>query len=403
MNFIKFQKLLGKFMLVNFRLRFMFLFLVILCIIGVIFTLYQKPDIRLCFVDSPNVVQSQSVGNENSSSDLWGLEKLEDILLAKIQPTPGKSIFFHETSCPQLQNNLKTLNSIDKEAFHWHMVKLNARQACAIESAALHNPNSQVFVLFASPRYKYNNSNRNSSSVRDSEEALIDAILSYKNVQLRNLNLWTYAANTPIYDWLKDGALFKSSYVLSHISDFLRYLTLWRWGGTYLDMDIVMLRSMEDLPPNYTGAESNTHLAAGIMNFDSNGFGHEIAYQCLQNFQQTFDGSNWGNNGPGVITRVIKKICNTNNIELMMDTKRCMGFKVFGIDAFYAIPWRQWEHFFEPELVEQTMERTKNSYVAHIWNKHSIKRPIRVGTKCAYCLMAEMHCPRVYKAAGEYF
>lgn len=193
------------------------------------------------------------------------------------------------------------------------------------------------------------------------------------------------------------------SYVLSHISDFLRYLTLWRWGGTYLDMDIVMLRSMEELPPNYTGAESNTHLAAGIMNFDSDGFGHEIAYQCLQNFQQTFDGSNWGNNGPGVVTRVIKNVCGTDNIELMMDIKRCMGFKVYPIEAFYAIPWRQWMHFFEPELLQQTMTRTQNSFVAHIWNKHSIKRPIRVGTKCAYCLMAEMHCPRVYKAAGEYF
>lgn len=197
--------------------------------------------------------------------------------------------------------------------------------------------------------------------------------------------------------------LLNFSYVLSHISDFLRYLTLWRWGGTYLDMDIVMLRSMEELPPNYTGAESNTHLAAGIMNFDSEGFGHEVAYQCLQNFQQTFDGSNWGNNGPGVITRVMQNICGTKNIQLMMDTKRCMGFNVYPINAFYAIPWRQWADFFEPELLTQTMARTKDSYVAHIWNKHSIKRPIQVGTKCAYSLMAEMHCPRVYKAAGEYF
>lgn len=197
--------------------------------------------------------------------------------------------------------------------------------------------------------------------------------------------------------------IFTFSYVLSHISDFLRYLTLWRWGGTYLDMDIVMLRSMEEVPPNYTGAESNTHLAAGIMNFDSEGFGHEIAYQCLQNFQQTFDGGNWGNNGPGVITRVMQNVCGTHNIEQMMDTKRCMGFKVYPIDAFYAIPWRQWMHFFEPELLESTMKRIQNSFVAHIWNKHSIKQPIKVGSKCAYCLLAETHCPRVYKAAGVYF
>lgn len=169
-------------------------------------------------------------------------------------------------------------------------------------------------------------------------------------------------------------------------------------------MDIVMLRSMEDVPPNYTGAESNTHLAAGVMNFAHDGFGHEIAEQCLLDLQRNFDGRNWGNNGPGVITRVMKHICQTNNIEIMQDnTKRCMGFKVYPIEAFYAIPWLEWSHYFEPTLLEQTLARTKNSFVAHVWNKHSIQRQIKTGTKCAYGVMAAEHCPRVYKAAGEYF
>lgn len=202
MNFLKFQKLFGKFMLVNFRLRIMFIFLVVLCIIGVIVTLYQKPDVRLCFMDNHPFLQN------NTNSPELGLEKLEDILLAKIQPTPGKSIFFHETTCPQMPSASKltqiSLEKALKEGFHLNMVKLNARQACAIESAALHNPSSQVFVLFASPRYKMFNTTTGSG------DPLIEAILSYDNVHLRNLNLWTYAAGTPIYEWLKDGALFKS-------------------------------------------------------------------------------------------------------------------------------------------------------------------------------------------------
>lgn len=198
-------------MLINFRLRFMFLFLILLCVIGVIINLYQKPDIRLCFVD-PHPIQ-QPLGEQTDSDNYydWGLEKLEDILLAKIQPIPGKSIFFHETSCPQMQTGAtSTFDKNAKEPVHWNMAQLNARQACAIESSALHNPNSQVFVLFASPRYKFVNSSSNSGNVKTGNEAILDAILSYSNVHLRNINLWTYAANTPISDWLKDGALFKS-------------------------------------------------------------------------------------------------------------------------------------------------------------------------------------------------
>ncbi|XP_005185262.1 lactosylceramide 4-alpha-galactosyltransferase [Musca domestica] len=377
MNFFRLQKLLGQFTLVNFHLRIMFLMLVVLCLIGVLFNLYKRTDLTPCFMDSPF---------ENNSS------KLEDVLFSRVQPDPGRSIFFHETTCPHLSSMQRS--DVYGEGVHLNVVKLNPRQACAIESAAIHNPSSKVFVLFASPRFKNSNSS----------DPIIDAILSYKNVYLRNLNLWTYAAGTPVYDLLKDGALFKSYYVLSHISDICRYLTLWRWGGTYLDMDVVMLRSMEDVPPNYTGAESNTHLAAGVMNFAHDGFGHEIAEECLLDLQHNFDGSNWGNNGPGVITRVMKRICQTSNIEVMQDnTKRCMGFRVFPIEAFYAIPWPEWSNFFESNLLEETMTRLKNSYVAHVWNKHSTKRQIKTDSNCAYSVLARTHCPRVFKAAGEYF
>lgn len=84
------------------------------------------------------------------------------------------------------------------------MLQLTARQACAIESAALHNSNFQVFVLFAAPTYHHsgNNSQR--------QQPLIDALLSYKNVHFRQLNLWRYAAGTPIEEWFNDGKLFRS-------------------------------------------------------------------------------------------------------------------------------------------------------------------------------------------------
>lgn len=195
-----------------------------------------------------------------------------------------------------------------------------------------------------------------------------------------------------------------ASYLFSHISDFLRYLTLYRYGGIYLDMDVVMLRSMEEVPPNFTGAESNTHLAAGVMSLAHNGFGHEIAESCLREFQQNFDGSDWGNNGPGVITRVAQRICGTKDITLMLENqKRCMGFRVFERNAFYAVPWKHWRHFFEPQLLEQTLAHTRDSYVVHVWNKMSKQQAIKVGSSTAYGKYAEQHCPKAYAAAGEYF
>ncbi|EDW54088.1 lactosylceramide 4-alpha-galactosyltransferase isoform X1 [Drosophila sechellia] len=359
--------------------RRMFIILVLMVIVGLFYIYSSENKYHSCFMEG-QVLATQQALTADGETNL-----LDDVLQADPKPSPGNSIFFHETSCRLSENRqLETL-------------KVTARQACAIESAAMHNPNFQVFVLFAGPTYRISNNNSH-------PQPLVEAILSYSNVHLRRLNLESYASGTPMEEWLKDGRLSRSKYLFSHISDFLRYLTLYRYGGLYLDMDVVVLRNMEKVPPNYTGAESNTHLAAGVMNLAATGFGHEIAASCLRDFQHNFNGEDWGNNGPGVITRVAQKICGTEDIALMQeDPKRCMGFKVFGRGAFYAVPWKRWRDFFEPEKLEQTMARCKDSYVVHVWNKHSSKLPIKQGSKNAYALYAEQNCPRSYKAAGEYF
>lgn len=49
------------------------------------------------------------------------------------------------------------------------------------------------------------------------------------------------------------------------------------------------------------------------------------------------------------------------------------------------------------------MEMTKESVAIHVWNKHSFKQKLKVGTKVAYGIIAEKNCPKVYSASGEYF
>lgn len=344
-------------------------FKVILCISLVIFLyalcywVHQTPDLKDCF----NNFKLSTTDNKTN--------RLEDVLESTKKPKLGRSIFFHETSCYKKKK-----------------IELNARQACAVESAALANPNLDVFLLFATA-YIQDNTSKN---------PFLNAILSYPNVYIRSVNLWTYAESTPAAEWINDGKLFKSNYVLSHTSDFLRYLTLWRFGGTYLDMDVIVKKSLENIEPNYAGAESDTHVAAGIMNFDSDGFGHQIADLCLTNFIMGFDGTRWGHNGPGVITRVLQKICNTNFPQLMT-SKRCLGFKVYPLDAFYAVRWWNWEQFFKEEYSNDVLKLTNDSIIVHVWNKHSSNKSIKVGSKAAYAILAEKHCPRVYSSSGKYF
>lgn len=161
---------------------------------------------------------------------------------------------------------------------------------------------------------------------------------------------------------------------------------------------------MQDLELNYVGAESERFVAAGVLNFAHHGIGKTIAMQCLLDFQDNFSPYKWGNNGPGVITRVLQSICETKNISLMYNSpKRCLGFKVYNNESFYAISFEDWFNFFDPKLVQSTLNRLNNSYIAHFWNNLSKGEIISIkNVKTAYGELAKKHCPLVYQTIENY-
>ena len=107
---------------------------------------------------------------------------------------------------------------------------LNARQACAVESAAKMNPNMNVYLLFVSP-----------SKISNQSREMFHQLQSYSNVRIRHIKPEEYVKNTPLDLWYRSGVLKKSRWPRSHMSDILRYLTLWKYGGIYLDLDVVVI------------------------------------------------------------------------------------------------------------------------------------------------------------------
>lgn len=141
-------------------------------------------------------------------------EKLDNSLL-ELNPeeVTKNSIFFIETSCN-----------------HKNGINLSLRQGCAIESAANLNPNLNIFVLFVAPSYINN------------ESDIINRFKMYTNVNLRYINFVKYSHNTPLQDFVTSNTISTSQWPVSHASDLLRFLTLWKFGGTYLDLDVVLMK-----------------------------------------------------------------------------------------------------------------------------------------------------------------
>ncbi|XP_072391096.1 lactosylceramide 4-alpha-galactosyltransferase-like [Diabrotica undecimpunctata] len=299
--------------------------------------------------------------------------------ITEISPRKGKSIFFHETSCRSFFN--------DK-------ISITARQACAVESAARINPNFDVYLLFTSPGVlKYEG---------DESDRILMALLRYNNLKLLHLDYDKYTKGTPLEELYSSGKVDNSYYAQSHASDVLRYLTLWKYGGIYLDLDVIVTQSLEDIPPNYAGIESDKNVAAGVLSFDATGKGHTMAESCVNDLKHNFNGQDWGNNGPGVITRLLKSLCGVKLAKEMVN-KDCGGFKAYPPNSFYPVPWQNWKMYFDENSTEAVVNLAKDSIAIHVWNKHSEQTKLPLSSDAPYIHFAKKYCPKVIAAIDEYF
>ena len=215
------------------------------------------------------------------------------------------------------------------------------------------------------------------------------------------MNLKRYVKGTPLEGWYNAGALKKSLWPTSHASDVMRYLTLWKFSGTYLDLDIVMLKSISSLK-NFAGAESPRALGAGAINLDSSNIGRSMANIFLHELLTSFSGTAWGFNGPGVITRVLRRLCHVKEVQ-DMTPEQCLGFTVHPPYAFYPVSFDQWENYFNENKSEAVLKMHEDSYIAHLSNKFSNRRNVIVGSKQPYALLAAKNCPKVYATCTSTF
>lgn len=159
-------------------------------------------------------------------------------------------------------------------------------------------------------------------------------------------------------------------------------------------MDIVMLRSMENLR-NTAVTENWKRVASGILVFDKS---HELMRKCMLDFAKNYDPHNFVANGPGVISRNIRKHCDIDDIS-----------KVSGADcdidiqppvAAFPIPYDKWEEYFVRSS-KSNSELFNDSYLLHVWNKFSKASKLVIGQKSPYELAMKEHCPLAYEYAAQ--
>ncbi|XP_009123502.1 lactosylceramide 4-alpha-galactosyltransferase [Brassica rapa] len=166
-----------------------------------------------------------------------------------------------------------------------------------------------------------------------------------------------------------------------NLSNLMRLAYLFKFGGVYLDTDMIVLKSFKHLR-NVIGAQTLepvsrnwTRLNNAVLIFDKN---HPLLLKCIEEFALTFNGNVWGHNGPYLVSRVARAVEGTEGYNFTVRTP----------SAFYSVNWVEIEKLFKVPRTEKDLKRVRvkvlemqrRSYGLHLWNKFSSKFEIEEGS-----------------------
>jgi lactosylceramide 4-alpha-galactosyltransferase len=117
-----------------------------------------------------------------------------------------------------------------------------------------------------------------------------------------------------------------------------------------------------------------------------------------------YDGNNWGQNGPKLVTRVLNDKCN-NTFKKINDTTQCtaLDLTVFPPQLGYPIHWSQIGVLFDPKKMESTLKAVENSHFVHISSSITKKYNITKDSKSSLMAISLRTCPTTYEVADNYF
>lgn len=135
------------------------------------------------------------------------------------------------------------------------------------------NPHREIFIVHLAPFGVHSNSSKWPET--------ISSLLQYPNINFRNVKLDDLYGNTILENWAGKKEIYKARF-LEQSSDLARMLLLYKYGGTYLDSDFIILKNLSQIGRNWLGAETFWSVNNAVIDFTAHGAGHAMAHQCLR-------------------------------------------------------------------------------------------------------------------------
>ncbi|CAH2278572.1 alpha-1,4-N-acetylglucosaminyltransferase-like, partial [Pelobates cultripes] len=157
-----------------------------------------------------------------------------------------------------------------------------------------------------------------------------------------------------------------------------------------MDTDIISIRPVPE--DNFLTAEAQEVLNNAVLGLPAH---HNFTWNSMEDFVKNYKGNVWGNQGPHLFTRVLKKFCNISRFESVQDLV-CKNVSYLYPQRYYPIPYASWKKYYQAWEKFPTFDE---SYALHIWNKMNKQKKTMVpGSKTLMEHLYQQHCPTTYGA-----
>ncbi|CAK8577382.1 unnamed protein product [Lathyrus sativus] len=162
----------------------------------------------------------------------------------------------------------------------------------------------------------------------------------------------------------------KTKFYSTHYSELIRLAALYKYGGIYLDSDIIVLKPISFLN-NSVGIED--HAAGSSLNGAVMAFGRHSLFikKCLEEFYMTYDDNSLRWNGADLLTRVARKSEGEKNKTIKRSELNEEPSHIFfpinsqDITRYFVAPATETEKARQDVLLERILHE---SLTFHFWN-----------------------------------
>ncbi|CAH2246415.1 Hypothetical predicted protein [Pelobates cultripes] len=254
---------------------------------------------------------------------------------------------------------------------------------CSIESAARVYPERPVaFFMKGLPDI-------DSTDYQTQTRRKFPTLSPYKNIYFFPLRMDELYKDTPLLDWYKKINPKKEKYWINVGADGSRLASIWKYGGLYLDADVISMRPVPH--ENFLAAETLSYCSNSVFGLNRH---RSFTWKCMEDFVKNYKGEVWGYQGPSLFTRVMKQWCVLPPFKNTEDVT-CGNISYLNPERFYPIPWGAWKRYYD---VWEELPSFNNSYSLHVWNymNRNNEKTMVVGSNTLIENLFQRYCPTTY-------